>query len=109
MLSNYVAFRYAILNSNASISSNHINSDVVTIQHSIDDGDDVDIIIQQPSQQSKRSDGRHNDEIRPLSSQVEVLPAVHGSSFFKRGDTHVSKEDDDDNDDDDDIVAIQSG
>jgi len=106
MLSNYVAFRYAILNSNASISSNHINSDVVTIQHSIDDGDDVDIIIQQPSHQSKRSDGRHNDEIRPLSSQVEVLPAVHGSSFFKRGDTHVSKEDDDN---DDDIVAIQSG
>ena len=106
MLSNSVAFRHAILNSNGSINSNHINSDDVTIQNSSDNVDDVDVIIQQPSQQSKRSDGRHNDEIRPLSSQVEVLPAVHGSSFFKRGDTHVSMEEDGD---DDDIGAIQFG
>lgn len=37
----------------------------------------------------RRSDGRATDEVRPISSAVEVLPTVHGSSYFARGDTHV--------------------
>jgi polyribonucleotide nucleotidyltransferase len=32
-----------------------------------------------------RPDGRKLDEIRPLSSEVSVLPRVHGSSIFTRG------------------------
>jgi len=32
-----------------------------------------------------RPDGRQLDEIRPLSSEVGVLPRVHGSSIFTRG------------------------
>jgi len=32
-----------------------------------------------------RPDGRHFDEIRPLSSEVGVLPRVHGSAIFTRG------------------------
>ena len=32
-----------------------------------------------------RPDGRKLDEIRPLSSQVGLLPRVHGSSVFTRG------------------------
>lgn len=32
-----------------------------------------------------RPDGRQFDEIRPLSSEVSVLPRVHGSSIFTRG------------------------
>lgn len=32
-----------------------------------------------------RPDGRKLDEVRPLSSQVGVLPRVHGSSLFTRG------------------------
>lgn len=36
-----------------------------------------------------RIDGRSLEDVRPLSSQVDVLPVVHGSSFFCRGDTHV--------------------
>lgn len=32
-----------------------------------------------------RPDGRSFDEIRPLSSEVGVLPRVHGSSIFTRG------------------------
>lgn len=32
-----------------------------------------------------RPDGRKFDEIRPLSSEVSVLPRVHGSSLFTRG------------------------
>lgn len=34
-----------------------------------------------------RPDGRKTDEIRPLSSRVDVLPRVHGSAFFTRGQT----------------------
>ena len=32
-----------------------------------------------------RPDGRHLDEVRPLSSEVGVLPRTHGSSIFTRG------------------------
>jgi polyribonucleotide nucleotidyltransferase len=34
-----------------------------------------------------RADGRDAKSIRPLSSQVGVLPRVHGSAMFQRGDT----------------------
>ncbi len=34
-----------------------------------------------------RPDGRKTDEIRPLSSRVDVLPRVHGSALFTRGQT----------------------
>lgn len=36
-----------------------------------------------------RPDGRQLDEIRPLSSEVSVLPRVHGSSIFTRGMTQA--------------------
>ncbi|MCD8238585.1 MAG: polyribonucleotide nucleotidyltransferase [Clostridiales bacterium] len=37
----------------------------------------------------KRPDGRKLDEIRPLSAEVDVVPRVHGSGLFKRGQTQV--------------------
>ena len=37
----------------------------------------------------KRVDGRALDEIRPLSCEVGVLPRVHGSAIFTRGQTQV--------------------
>lgn len=36
-----------------------------------------------------RPDGRQIDEIRPLISQVDLLPRVHGSALFTRGETQV--------------------
>lgn len=36
-----------------------------------------------------RPDGRKIDEIRPLSSMVDLLPRVHGSAMFTRGETQV--------------------
>lgn len=36
-----------------------------------------------------RPDGRQIDEIRPLNSQVDLLPRVHGSALFTRGETQV--------------------
>lgn len=36
-----------------------------------------------------RPDGRKIDEVRPLDSQVDILPRVHGSALFTRGETQV--------------------
>ena len=40
-------------------------------------------------EEHKRPDGRKIDEIRPLSCEVAVLPRVHGSAIFTRGQTQV--------------------
>ena len=39
--------------------------------------------------EGKRVDGRTPDEIRPLDAEVGVLPRVHGSGLFTRGQTQV--------------------
>ena len=39
--------------------------------------------------QGHRVDGRQKNEIRPLSAEVGVLPRVHGSGLFTRGQTQV--------------------
>lgn len=39
--------------------------------------------------EGKRVDGRKLDEIRPLSAEVSLLPRVHGSALFTRGQTQV--------------------
>ena len=39
--------------------------------------------------QGHRVDGRAKNEIRPLSAEVGVLPRVHGSGLFTRGQTQV--------------------
>ena len=36
-----------------------------------------------------RMDGRGLKDIRPLSAEVEVLPRVHGSALFERGETQI--------------------
>lgn len=39
--------------------------------------------------EDKRPDGRKADEIRPITMEVGLLPRVHGSGLFKRGQTQV--------------------
>ncbi len=60
--------------------------------------DEVEEILQELTKQEVRSliieekirpDGRGVDEIRPLSSQISVLPRTHGSGLFTRGQTQV--------------------
>ncbi|WP_338964269.1 MULTISPECIES: polyribonucleotide nucleotidyltransferase [unclassified Spiroplasma] len=36
-----------------------------------------------------RLDNRRLDEIRPLTSEIDILPVVHGSALFTRGETQV--------------------
>jgi len=51
------------------------------------------LIYRQVSQailkEGKRIDGRGLEEIRPLFARVGVLPRVHGSAIFQRGETQV--------------------
>ncbi|MDM7987974.1 MAG: polyribonucleotide nucleotidyltransferase [Smithella sp.] len=44
-----------------------------------------DMIIQE----KRRIDGRTSTEIRPISSEVGVLPRAHGSALFNRGETQA--------------------
>jgi polyribonucleotide nucleotidyltransferase len=37
--------------------------------------------------EKKRVDGRKTDEIRPIWSEIDYLPAAHGSALFTRGET----------------------
>ena len=37
----------------------------------------------------KRPDGRKIDEIRKLSAEVDIIPRVHGSAMFTRGQTQI--------------------
>ncbi len=37
----------------------------------------------------KRPDGRRLDQIRPLSAEVDLIPRVHGSAMFTRGQTQI--------------------
>ena len=40
-------------------------------------------------EEGKRVDGRKMDEIRPLAAEVGLIPRVHGSGMFTRGQTQV--------------------
>ncbi|MDD6941347.1 MAG: polyribonucleotide nucleotidyltransferase [Bacilli bacterium] len=39
--------------------------------------------------EKKRADGRKMDEIRPLSTGIDLLPRTHGSALFTRGETQA--------------------
>ena len=59
--------------------------DVSTALHDLEK-DEVRLLI---TKERVRPDGRRIDEIRPLSSSVALLPRVHGSGIFTRGQTQV--------------------
>jgi len=40
-------------------------------------------------EKGERSDGRTPEELRELSSEITVLPCVHGSALFARGETQA--------------------
>ena len=46
-------------------------------------------IVKQWLLEGHRVDGRQKNEIRPLAAEVGVLPRVHGSGLFTRGQTQV--------------------
>ena len=46
-------------------------------------------VIDTPKGQEKRQDGRRTDEIRSLHASIGLLPVLHGSAVFYRGNTHI--------------------
>ena len=48
-----------------------------------------DIIRRRIAVDKKRPDGRAQDEIRPIETEVDVAPRVHGSALFTRGETQI--------------------
>jgi polyribonucleotide nucleotidyltransferase/predicted acetyltransferase len=48
-----------------------------------------DIVKDNILHKNRRVDGRRLDETRKITAQIDVLPRVHGSSLFSRGETQV--------------------
>jgi polyribonucleotide nucleotidyltransferase len=48
-----------------------------------------DIIRKRIAVDKKRPDGRAQDEIRPIETEIDVAPRVHGSALFTRGETQI--------------------
>jgi len=53
------------------------------------DGMEKDEVRRLITEENTRPDGRKVDEIRPLDSEVTLLPRVHGSGLFTRGQTQA--------------------
>jgi polyribonucleotide nucleotidyltransferase len=48
-----------------------------------------DIIRKRIAVDKKRPDGRAQDEIRPIETEVDLAPRAHGSALFTRGETQI--------------------
>jgi polyribonucleotide nucleotidyltransferase len=62
-----------------------LDNQLDTLIHDIE----MDILRNNISEKEQRPDGRNLDQIRLLDSEVGYVPRAHGSSIFRRGDTHV--------------------
>jgi polyribonucleotide nucleotidyltransferase len=52
--------------------------------------EEINILIHKKAiDQEQRADGRKIDELREISCQAGLLPRTHGSSLFRRGQTHA--------------------
>ena len=48
-----------------------------------------DVLPDAIAKNKKRIDGRAFDQVRPITSEVGLLPMVHGSAMFRRGETQA--------------------
>lgn len=49
----------------------------------------IEVVRRNVLEKGKRIDGRGFDDLRPLGAKVGLIPRVHGSAFFGRGETHA--------------------
>jgi polyribonucleotide nucleotidyltransferase len=49
----------------------------------------IAVVRENVLERGKRIDGRGFNDVRPLGAKVGLLPRVHGSAFFARGETHA--------------------
>ncbi len=48
-----------------------------------------DIVRKMVLSEGKRIDGRKVNQVRPIKSEIDILPIVHGSALFTRGETQA--------------------
>jgi polyribonucleotide nucleotidyltransferase len=48
-----------------------------------------DVMRRRVIEEGVRMDGRRNDELRPITCEIGMVPKAHGSSVFQRGETQV--------------------
>lgn len=53
------------------------------------DGIEGNVVRRMITNDKKRTDGRAMNEIRPLFSEIDILPRPHGSALFQRGETQA--------------------
>ena len=53
------------------------------------DAVEIDVVRKGVLDENRRMDGRAMDQLRPLVADVAILPRVHGSSLFSRGETQA--------------------
>jgi polyribonucleotide nucleotidyltransferase len=58
-------------------------NDIRDLLDQIEEGIVTDMIVNE----GKRADGRGPNDIRPITCEVQLLPRVHGSALFQRGET----------------------
>ena len=86
--------RYAIIgvikeNAKASLNpDNAADFEAITFGHAFK-AVEYDIVRSKILNDQERIDGRAFDEVRPISVEVGVLPKVHGSAIFTRGETQA--------------------
>ena len=76
----------AITNENSDLDSEELNVLQTKVQLVMSDIE-YDIFRKIVVQEKSRADGRKMDEIRPLSTAIDLLPRTHGSALFTRGQT----------------------
>jgi polyribonucleotide nucleotidyltransferase len=79
-----VVAKYAPLNAEGEVDADR-KSEVKAAIDSIE----KDTIRKAIAVDKKRPDGRAQDEIRPIETEVDISPRVHGSALFTRGETQI--------------------
>ena len=69
------------INEDEDVSQNTVNSIIKSLEKNIVRGDIITNSI--------RIDGRKSDEVREIKAEVGILPQVHGSALFTRGETQA--------------------
>jgi polyribonucleotide nucleotidyltransferase len=65
------------------------NADVLTMYFNLAFEEFEESIVRQLILEGKRPDSRGNEDIRPISGEVGLLPRTHGSALFTRGETQA--------------------
>jgi polyribonucleotide nucleotidyltransferase len=66
-----------------------VNDERVSEVKAAIDSIEKDTIRKAIAVEKKRPDGRAKDEIRPIETEVDISPRVHGSALFTRGETQI--------------------